>query len=87
MSVIFQTLKKMRSSPKQGLDVADPAPDRRHGCTLSGLLLSPPLLTAVLLVIAFSAVVTVLASTAQGRGRSAKKPTRPAFWLRLKTRR
>jgi hypothetical protein len=59
MSVIFQTLKKMRSSPKQDLDVADPAPDRRHGLTLSGMLLSPPLLTAVLLVIGLSAVVTI----------------------------
>jgi hypothetical protein len=59
MSVIFQTLKKMRSHPPQGQDAAGPASDGRHGRSLPDLLLSPPVLVMALLAIGLAGYLVV----------------------------
>jgi hypothetical protein len=59
MSVIFQSLKKLRSNPRQRLDLDEPATGRRGLCTLPGLLLSPPVLVTALMAIGLAGYVTV----------------------------
>jgi hypothetical protein len=59
MSVIFQTLKKMRSGPRQRQEAARPSTGRRNRRSLPGLLLSPPILVMALLLIGLGGYLTV----------------------------